>query len=76
MEKGISYLNRTYADYRRALVEYSKKYFPEFNVTYDDASVAAWLIGINAAVADDLSYHIDRVYQETNIDSANERASL
>lgn len=76
MEKGISYLNRTYSDYKQALVEYSKKYFPDFNVTYDDASVASWIIGLNAAVADDLSYHIDRVYQETNIDSANERASL
>ena len=76
MEKGISYLNRTYADYKQALIEYSKKYFPDFNVTYDDASVASWIIGLNAAVADDLSYHIDRVYQETNIDSANERASL
>lgn len=76
MEKGISYLNRTYADYKEALIEYSKKYFPDFNVNYDDASVASWIIGLNAAVADDLSYHIDRVYQETNIDSANERASL
>ena len=76
MEKGISYLNRTYSDYKQALIEYSKKYFPDFNVTYDDASVASWLIGLNAAIADDLSYHIDRVYQETNIDSANERASL
>ena len=76
MEKGISYLNRTYSDYKQALIEYSKKYFPDFNVTYDDASVASWIISLNAAVADDLSYHIDRVYQETNIDSANERASL
>ena len=76
MEKGISYLNRTYSDYKQALIEYSKKYFPDFNVNYDDASVASWIIGLNAAVADDLSYHIDRVYQETNIDSANERASL
>ena len=76
MDKGISYLNRTYADYKSALIEYSKKYFPDFNVTYDDASVASWIIGLNAAVADDLSYHIDRVYQETNIDSAQERASL
>ena len=76
MEKGISYLNRTYADYKQALIEYSKKYFPDFNTTYDDASVASWLIGLNAAVADDLSYHIDRVYQETNLDSANEKASL
>lgn len=76
MEKGISYLNRTYSDYKQALIEYSKKYFPDFNTTYDDASVASWIIGLNAAVADDLSYHIDRVYQETSLDSANEKSSL
>lgn len=76
MEKGISYLNRTYADYKQALIEYSKKYFPDFNTTYDDASVASWIIGLNAAVADDLSYHIDRVYQETSLDSANQKSSL
>lgn len=76
MEKGISYLNRTYSDYKQALIEYSKKYFPDFNTTYDDASVASWIIGLNAAIADDLSYHIDRVYQETSLDSANEKASL
>ena len=76
MENGISYLNRTYADYKQALIEYSKKYFPDFNVSYEDASVASWIIGLNAAVADDLSYHIDRVYQETSLDSAQERASL
>ena len=76
MEKGISYLNRTYADYKAALIEYSKKYFPDFSVNYDDASVASWLLGMNAAVADDLSYHIDRTYQETNLDSAQEKQSL
>ena len=43
---------------------------------YDDASVAAWQIDLAADVADNLSYHIDRVYQETNIDTAQERASL
>ena len=45
-------------------------------VEYNDASIASWLIDINADIADNLSYHIDRVFQETNINSANERASL
>jgi hypothetical protein len=43
---------------------------------YGDASVGSWLIDINADVADNLSYHIDRVYQETNIDSAQEPSSV
>lgn len=76
MDKKISYLNRNFKDYKEALIEYSKKYYPDLNVTYNDASVASWMIDLNAAVADNLSYHIDRVFQETNIDSAQERRSL
>lgn len=75
-EKRISYLNRTYEDYKQALIDFSKKYYPDLAINYDDASVASWMIDVNADVADNLSYHIDRVFQETNINSANERASL
>lgn len=76
MEKSISYLNRNFDDYRQALIDFSKKYYPDMEIEYNDASIASWLIDINADVADNLSYHIDRVFQETNINSANERASL
>lgn len=76
MEKKISYLNRTYADYKEALIAMSEKYYPELSTSFDDASIAAWQIDVAADIADNLSYHIDRVYQETNIDSAQEKASL
>lgn len=76
MEKKISYLNRTFEDYRKALIDFSKKYYGDMEIEYNDASIASWLIDINADIADNLSYHIDRVFQETNINSANERASL
>ena len=76
MEKGISYLNRNFEDYKQALIEFSKKYYPDMSDSYDDASVAGWMIDIAADIGDNLSYHIDRVYQETNLDSAQERASL
>ena len=76
MEKGISYLNRTFDDYRESLKDFSRKYYPDMATDYSDASVGSWLIDINADVADNLSYHIDRVYQETNIDSAQEPGSV
>ena len=76
MEKGISYLNRNFDDYRNALKDFSRKYYPDLATDYSDASVGSWLIDLNADVADNLSYHIDRVYQETNIDSAQEPNSV
>lgn len=76
MEKNISYLSRTFNDYKTALIDYSKKYYPTLNYDYDDASVGSWILDLNAAIADELSYHIDRVYQETNINSAQQKASV
>ena len=75
-ERRISYLNRTYDDFKSALIEISKKYYPDLSIDYTDASVGSWLIDINADAADALSYHIDRVFQETNINSAQEANSL
>lgn len=76
MEKKISYINRTYSDYKDALIEMSEKYYPDLSTSFNDASIAAWQIDVAADIADNLSYHIDRVFQETNIDSAQEKKSL
>lgn len=76
MEKGISYLNRNFHDYRNSLLEYTKQYYPELEDEFNDASIGAWLLDIVANIGDNLSYHIDRVYQETNIESANEKNSM
>lgn len=76
MEKGISYLNRDFHDYRNSLLEYTKQYYPELVNEFNDASIGSWLIDMVANIGDNLSFHIDRVYQETNINSAQERSSV
>ena len=75
-EKKISYLNRTFEDYQQSLLEYVKTYYPTISDKFDDASIGSWLIDLVASVSDNLSYHIDRVYSETNIDSASEKSSI
>ncbi len=75
-EKKISYLNRNFDDYRQSLIQYAKEYYPTIADKFDDASIGSFLIDIVAAVSDNLSYHIDKVYQETNIDSCQERSSV
>ena len=61
-EKKISYLNRTFEDYRDSLISFAKQYYPDIANDFNDASVGSWLIDMMAAVSDNLSYHIDRVY--------------
>ena len=75
-EKKISYLNRTFEDYQASLLNYVKTYYPNIADKFDDAAIGSWLIDMVASVADNLSFHIDRVYAETNIDTANERSSI
>lgn len=76
MEKHISYLNRTFNDYKNSLLDFTKQYYPDLEDEFNDASVGSWLLDVVANVGDNLSYHIDRVFQETNINSAKEKSSV
>ena len=76
MEKKINYLNRTFDGIKDELIKFSNQYYPEVADDFNDSSVGAWFIDLVSAVGDDLSYHTDRMYQETNIDSANLRSSV
>ena len=76
MEKHINYLSRDFADIKDELIKFSNTYYPELADDFNDSSVGAWFIDLVAAVGDDLSYHTDRMYQETNIDSANLKSSV
>jgi hypothetical protein len=76
MEKKINYLNRTFEDIKDELIKFSNMYYPEVADDFNDSSIGAWFIDLVSAVGDDLSYHTDRMYQETNIDSANLKSSV
>ena len=75
-ESRISYLDRTYEDYKNDIIDITQKYYPDIFSNYNDASIGNWLIDIQADIADNLSYNIDRTYQETNVDSANTKDAL
>ena len=76
MEKKISYLSKTFEDYKNELIAFTQSYYPELAKDLDDASIGTWLIEMVAAIGDNLSYYIDRVYNETNVDSAQQKNSV
>lgn len=75
-EKNLSYLNANYNDFRNGLIEKSRKYYSDIFDSWNDASIGAWWVDIIADISDTLRYNIDRVYQETDIDSASSKQSL
>ena len=76
MEKKISYANRDFAGLREELVNFTKEYYPDLVKNTNDASIFSVLLDLNAAIADNLHFHIDRVWQETMLDFAQQRKSL
>ena len=75
-ENKISYLSKTYDDYRRSILDITSKYYSDVYDNLDDASVGSWIVDILSDVGDTLNYNIDRAYQETSVGSANELRSL
>ena len=74
--RKISYTTRDYQGIRTELLNYVKTYYPELIQDFNDASVFSVFIDLNAAVADNLHYHIDRSIQETVLQYAQQRSSI
>jgi hypothetical protein len=53
-----------------------RKYYPDIFNDFNDASVGMMLLELNAAVGDMLSVNTDRMFQETQIDYAQEKKSV
>ena len=73
---GINYTARNFANIRTELIDMVRKYYPDVLNDFNDASVGMMLLELNAAVGDMLSVNTDRMFQETQIDYAQERKSI
>ena len=74
--QGINYSSRNFTDIRSDLVDMVRQYYPDIFNDFNDASVGMMLLELNAAVGDMLSFNTDRMFQETQIDYAQERKSV
>ena len=72
----INYTDRDFESIRDGLINYTKQYYPELVQNFNDASVFSVLMDLNAAVADNLHYHIDRSIQETVLQYAQQKSSI
>jgi hypothetical protein len=75
-EKRISYTVRDFQAIRTELINFTKLYYPELIDNFNDASVFSVLLDLNAAISDNLHYHIDRSIQETVLQYAQQKSSI
>lgn len=72
----INYNRRTFSQLKNELITYIEQNYPEVISDFSDSSVGSMLIDINAAVGDNLSFNIDRAFQETQLEYAQQRRSI
>ena len=75
-EKKIAYTERDFLGIRNELLRLTNTYYPDLIKNANDASIYSVFLDLNAAVADNLNFQIDRTFQETVLDFAQERSSL
>jgi hypothetical protein len=75
-EKKISYTVRDFEAIRTELINYTQTYYPDLIQNFNDASLFSVFMDLNAAVTDNLHYHIDRSLQETVLQYAQQRSSI
>jgi len=74
--RNISYTTRDYQAIRTELLNYVRTYYPDLIQDFNDASVFSVFLDMNAAIADNLHYHIDRSIQETVLQYAQQKSSI
>ena len=75
-DKKISYGVRDFQSIRTELLNYVRTYYPDLINDFSDASIFSVFLDLNAAVADNLHYHIDRSLQETVLQYAQQKSSI
>jgi hypothetical protein len=74
--RKISYTERDFEGLRNDLIDYTRQYYPDLIQNFNDASVFSVLMDLNAAIGDNLNFHIDRSLQETILQYAQQRSSI
>jgi len=75
-DNKISYLNKTFSDFKTNLVNYTKTYFPNSYNDFSDANPGAIFIELASYIGDVTSFYTDTQIQENFLLYAKERENL
>ena len=76
INKDIRYVNRDFNSLKKALIDFSKNYFPDTYQDFNESSPGMMFLEMSAYVGDVLSFYTDVTLQESMILFANERQNI
>jgi hypothetical protein len=75
-DNNISYLNKSFSDFKANLTNYAKTYFPTAYNDFSDANPGAMFIEMASYVGDVMSFYLDNQIQENFLLYAKEKENL
>ena len=74
--REVKYINKDFAEYRRALINYAKNYYPNTYSDFNESSPGMMFMEMAAYVGDVLSFYGDVQLQESFLYTVDERINL
>ena len=75
-KRDIKYLNRDFEGFKRDFIEHLRIYFPDTVQDFNESSSGMVLLELAAFMGDNLSFYLDRRFQETFTETAREAKNL
>jgi hypothetical protein len=73
---NVSYLNKSFDDFRSTLLDYAKTYYPTSYNDYTETSIGLMFIEMASYIGDNLSFYLDTQFQENLLNYAKEKNNL
>ena len=74
--KQLNYSSRDFLSIREDLINYVKQYYPDSLSDFTENDLGVLFIELIAGLGDSLNYQINRRFQETQLEFAQERRSI
>lgn len=75
-KRAIRYLNRDFESFKKDLIEHLRVYFPDTIQDFNESSVGMMLTELVSFIGDNMSFYLDKRFNETFIETATEQKNI
>lgn len=75
-KRAIKYLNRDFESFKDDFIEHIKVYFPDTYQDFNESSVGMMLTELACFIGDNLSYYLDKKFEESFLETAREEKNI
>lgn len=76
IKRDVKYVDRTFNDFRNALIQYTKTYFPNTYNDFTDSATGMLFMEQASYIADNLAFYLDNQVQENFVPTARQIQNL